>query len=67
MSTLLNPPHSVAYDPSIDRIVLTLRPLDGSPAVVVELDPDEAPPLINSLMLARSQAKRAAKTTTGVR
>jgi hypothetical protein len=53
---LLNPSTMAIYDPSVNRIVLTLR--DGWSGAVVELDPDDAPALINGLMNARHEAKR---------
>lgn len=59
MSTLLNPAHGVAYDAATDRIVIALR--DGRDSVVVELDPEGTPALINALMAARNAAKLARK------
>jgi hypothetical protein len=57
MPTLLNPSHVAAYDPASGRIVLTLR--DGRESVVIELEADATPPLINALMKARAESKRS--------
>jgi hypothetical protein len=55
MATLLNPSYAAAYDQVGDEIALTLS-ADGD-SWVVELDPAEAPKLINALMAAVHAAK----------
>lgn len=57
LSTLSNPETTVAYDAAVDRVIVVFRDERGS--AIIEATPDAVPALINGLMAARCEAKRA--------
>jgi hypothetical protein len=54
--TLTNPQHSITYDRPAGRVMLAFH--GDRDMIVIELDPEDVPGLINDLMRARHDARR---------